>query len=263
MPGKYTPLTRALAEAAARGQQVVDLDFQDIAKLVGALPPSADVRQWWANNSQVQALAWRAAGFHVDNVSLDHRRVRFTLGVRGGTYHDRSRSHQGQPQPPQPDADGRRAGESVSEPVGEPLDVRLVMQWVDAGSVHLDGTGRPSFAALEPVPGLYRMTFTSQHPLARPAVYIGESDNLRRRLAGNYRNPGAGQQTSLRINALLREHLTAGSSVELATATRASVWTAGVEQPLDLTRKASRLLAENAALVQAHMTDRADIANLG
>ena len=43
----------------------------------------------------------------------------------------------------------------------------------------------------------------------RPRIYIGESDNLRRRLAGNYRNPGPSRQTSLRINKELREHLSA------------------------------------------------------
>ncbi len=34
-------------------------------------------------------------------------------------------------------------------------------------------------------------------------------------------------------------------------------------RPLDLTRKASRLLAENAALVHAHVSGNAEIVNLG
>jgi hypothetical protein len=68
----------------------------------------------------------------------------------------------------------------------------------------------------------------------RPRIYIGETDNLRRRLSGNYRNPGSGQQTSLRINALLREHLAAGGEVALAAAAAATVWLDGEEQALDL-----------------------------
>jgi hypothetical protein len=41
----------------------------------------------------------------------------------------------------------------------------------------------------------------------------------------NHRSPGRTQQTSLRINALLRDHLSRGGRVDLATATRATVHT--------------------------------------
>ncbi len=61
MAGKYAPLQEALRSAAERGQSVVDLGFDEVGRLVGGLPSSSAVRQWWANNSQVQALAWRAA----------------------------------------------------------------------------------------------------------------------------------------------------------------------------------------------------------
>jgi hypothetical protein len=94
-------------------------------------------------------------------------------------------------------------------------------------------------------------------------VYIGESDNLRRRLSGNYRNPGSDQQTNQRVNALFREQLGAGGTVTLAVATAATLWLSEVEQPLDLKRNAGRLLAENAALVPAQAATDADIVNLG
>ena len=85
-------------------------------------------------------------------------------------------------------------------------------------------------------------------------MYIGETDNLRRRLASNYRSPGPTQQTSLRVNELLCEHLTAGGRVRLAVATAATVpVNGGVEHALDLRRKAGRLLAESAALVLAQV----------
>ena len=98
---------------------------------------------------------------------------------------------------------------------------------------------------------------------ARARVYIGETDDLRRRLSDNYRSPGSGQQTSLRINAVLREHLAASGNVALAVAVDATVRLDGVEQSLDLAREAGRLLAENAALVLTQVTDDADIVNLG
>jgi hypothetical protein len=74
MRGKYEPLTEALWMAAERGQDTVEFGFEQIGDLVGCLPPSAAVRQWWANSGHSQALAWRAAGFHVDQVYLDRRR---------------------------------------------------------------------------------------------------------------------------------------------------------------------------------------------
>ena len=98
-------------------------------------------------------------------------------------------------------------------------------------------------------------------------MYIGESDNLRRRLATNYRNPGSGQPTSLRVNAALREHLTSGGTVGLVIATAGTVHVsvAGSEpapSALDLSAKAARLLAENAAIVTAQLAGEVDLENL-
>jgi hypothetical protein len=99
------------------------------------------------------------------------------------------------------------------------------------------------------------MTLPGGSAASRPRVYIGESVNLQRRLAGNYRSPGPSQQTNVRINALLGRHLAAGG-------TSAALWLDGTEHPLGLSRKDARLFAENAALVFAHVTDDADIENL-
>lgn len=38
---KYDPLREHLAAAAARGQRVVDMDFDQVADVVGGLPASA------------------------------------------------------------------------------------------------------------------------------------------------------------------------------------------------------------------------------
>jgi hypothetical protein len=260
MTGKYQPLTGYLRAAADRAERTVEMSFAEIAALVGGLPASASTsRQWWANSSHSQALAWGAAGYHVEHVYLDSGRVRFELGQRGGRWHDarRAAAASSPSRPLIPDA-----VLVAREPVGEPIDVHVVLQWTDAGRIELDATGKPVFGVLDAVPGLYRMMLTGSG-LTRRKVYIGETDNLRRRLSGNYRNPGPRQQTSLRINALLREHLAAGGSVTLATASCAHLRIAGVDEDLDLTRKAGRLLVENAALVAQQVRDDADIANLG
>ena len=94
-------------------------------------------------------------------------------------------------------------------------------------------------------------------------MYFGETDNLRRRLSGNHRNPGPSQQTSARINGLLREHLARGGSVSLSLATEVDAEVDGVPQRLDLSTKAARLPAESAPLVGARTTDAARLENLG
>lgn len=256
MPAKYEPLTTQLRSAADRGQRVVDMDFAQIADLVGGLPRSAGTsRQWWSNSSQTQALAWRAAGFHVDAVWLERRRVRFVAGEVGGTYADRVRQHPSRNTAPPTLASLSAAGAT---------DVRVLAEWRVAGDVKLGPDDRPSFPRTSAVPGLYRLTLIGGS-LARPLVYVGESTDLRRRMA-NYRNPGGSQMTNLRLNARLRDHLAVGGRVTLAIAIEATIVIgdpdAGPRTPLDLSRGFSRRLVENATLVQVEATGDVDIDNL-
>ena len=255
MKAKYQPLTEALTQAAARGQQRVDMSFDDLDHLVGGLPPSAAIRQWWANSNQSQQLAWRAAGFHVETVQLERQRVRFALGVHGNARPAapapaRRHDHHAAPTP------AHRAQ------VEEPIDIRIRTQWSYAGEVILDDAGKPQFPRLDTTPGLYRIAFAETAP-RRTRIYIGETDNLHRRLAGGYRNPGPTQPTNRRINQALREHLDSGGTVDVAIATSATVSIDDVDGPLDMTRKDGRLLAENAALIAAYSDGYADILNLG
>ena len=98
----------------------------------------------------------------------------------------------------------------------------------------------------------------------RDGVYVGESENIRRRLAGNYRNPGPTQQTSLRLNGLLLAQLDRGGAVVVDVVDEAVlIPPCGEAAPLDLSRKASRLLVENAALVLAQHAGHTDLLNLG
>lgn len=254
---KYGALTEYLRQATARGRASVELSFRDLDRIVGGLPPSARAhRPWWGNSESPQARAWRSAGFAVDSVSLDHERVRF---AKAAAAERRTRLDRA------PVAEPGETSAVTSGPglavAGAPVTVSVSVQWLMAGHVQLDDGGKPAFPTLPRAPGLYRFRF-SGGPLDRARIYIGESDDLRRR-GGNYRNPGPTQPTNIRVNALLREHLAQGGEVEVLVATSAEVNTAQGAARLDLSRKAARLLAENACLVAAQISDDADIENLG
>jgi hypothetical protein len=136
--------------------------------------------------------------------------------------------------------------------VGEEVAVAVRFSWQQLRPVTLDADGKVAIPRpLPQAPGLYRMHFTAATPNRLDRFYFGETDNLRRR-RGSYRNPGPRQQTSLRVNEALRTHLAAGGQVSLAVALTAELSEHGGDsEPLDLTRKAGRLLAESAALVLA------------
>ena len=74
--GKYEPLHDHLAKYGAGDQ--VRLSFSEIEELVGSLPPGARrLRHWWANDSKVQAQAWKAAGWRVLLVDMGEEQVLF------------------------------------------------------------------------------------------------------------------------------------------------------------------------------------------
>lgn len=251
---KYDPLGSHLVAAADRGEHTLTMTFGEVDRLVGGIPPSSSRRQWWANGSNTQALAWRAAGWHVQEVDLPARRVTFARGRVGGSDADRGYH---------PVTTRTRATPAPRNPLGEHVDLRVRFEWFDAGHVVLDAGGKPAFGVLPEVPGIYRFTFSAGSEGIRDSLYVGETDNLKRR-AGHYRNPGPTQQTNIRINARLREHLGAGGSVAFAVATKVEVSDeTGRWESLDLQRKASRLLAENVALGNAQRLGDCNIENLG
>ena len=84
---KYDALAAHLA-AIPRETRSVTLRFSEVDRIIGGLPPSARrLRQWWANDSKVEARAWRSAGWHVDEGGVDFNAetVRFARGTVGGT----------------------------------------------------------------------------------------------------------------------------------------------------------------------------------
>lgn len=77
--GKYDPLRAYLS---GLNSDEVSVDFSAIEILVGALPKSARRnKEWWANGSTVQALAWRAAGWHVKSVDQASEVAIFVRGT--------------------------------------------------------------------------------------------------------------------------------------------------------------------------------------
>lgn len=265
MVNKYVPVTEHLRGLASEGQTRVEMLFGQLDRMVGGLPPSARRRRtWWANNSLSQAQAWRSAGWHVASVDLAQNRVTFEVGEVGGSFAVRKAEASSDPSAPRsrPAPASRPRLDVHVLPRLDQVAVSVAFTWLDAGSIVLDKTGKLRFPGLPPVPGLYRMALLSGDETIRTRWYIGESDNLLRR-SRNYRNPGGRQHTSIRINSVLTSHLQGGGTVSFSIAVVASVDIGSGAGPLDLTRKAARLLAENAALGVARDAAAVDIENLG
>jgi len=136
MREKYGPLRELLAEAASRGDGTIELSFADIDEFAGGLPRSARTsRSWWANSSHTQALAWRAADWHVDMVSLDRERVRFTRGQVGGSFADRGRKAAGpvSPNRAQPIADAEAVVREMNDAEFAERGSHLTLECVSPG----------------------------------------------------------------------------------------------------------------------------------
>ncbi|WP_300401013.1 hypothetical protein [Nocardioides sp.] len=196
--GKYDALAAFLADLP-RSKSEIEMAFGRIDCLVGGLPPSSRrLRTWWANNSQGQSLAWHRAGWHVRSVDLAASTVVFARGEIGGSYAARGRAS----------AEPGGAAKGPVEPTltaplptgpepmhVETIDARVAFSWTRLGIVSLDYAGKLAFPGPLPAsPGIYRFTLASES--GRSRIYIGESDNLRRRLSSNYRNPGPRQRTT-------------------------------------------------------------------
>jgi hypothetical protein len=234
----YDALT---AHLRAIENPVVVMSFTEIDRVVGALPPSArQYNAWWANSTTAQrhARAWLNAR-RTASVDLDADRVTFTLGTHlpGGPPTARPLApYRNAPAPP-----------TVVPPptltmMGEAHKVELSYAWRVAGAVTL-ASGRLKMPVLGVRPGIYRFEVSACGG-SEVGTYIGESDNLERRM-GNYRNPGPTQPTNLRLNQLLKEALEDGGSVVVSVVLEA-IFDGG---KLDLAARPARLLVENAALL--------------
>ncbi len=79
MASKYAPLSRYLGAQA--DDEPVSLTWFEVEGLVGPLPPSASIRQWWANTAAShQAQNWLELGRRVTEVRLGHSVVFSPVG---------------------------------------------------------------------------------------------------------------------------------------------------------------------------------------
>lgn len=136
----------------------------------------------------------------------------------------------------------------------ETTEVTVRFSWYEYGEITLDDTAKLKFPKMPAAPGLYRLRFVGAEG-AWTRAYIGEAGNFQSRARG-YRAPGTDpKRTNFRVNGLLREHHGSGKKVEVALVTDAVIQVAGEERTLDLDRKSSRLLVENAALLANRETE--------
>ncbi len=86
MAGKYTPLETYLREVPA-SQKNVTLAFAEIERILkSSLPASANELSWWEHETEgnhVNKRAWANAGWMVDKVNFEKKRVRFVRTISG------------------------------------------------------------------------------------------------------------------------------------------------------------------------------------
>jgi len=127
------------------------------------------------------------------------------------------------------------------------MKICVGFQWRDAGRVEIGPDGKLVFPELPGVPGIYRFLSRDRQG---SSVYIGEAEDLKRRMQ-HYRTPGPRQLTNLRLHRRIRDVLEGVGSVEVATATDATLDLDERPLPLDISKKAFRRLLESAALAHA------------
>ncbi|NIX77803.1 hypothetical protein [Microvirga terricola] len=137
-------------------------------------------------------------------------------------------------------------GQDAEQLIEQQLNGKLDLKWQPLGAIEVDEGAKLKFPPILNVPGLYR--FKALHPSGAVSVYIGETENLRRRF-GNYRNPGPSQQTSRRINVWATELLKDGGRIFVSISIEGRASIEERELQVDLRYKAWRRLFENWSLL--------------
>lgn len=105
-----------------------------------------------------------------------------------------------------------------------------------------------SLRSKHPGPSIYRWVSLKPDGTVE-SIYVGETDNLGRRIYG-YLNPGPSQQTNLRMNAELKELVASGHLVTLERVKFQSIRLNGAEIPTtSLADKHVRVMLEHALLL--------------
>ena len=129
--------------------------------------------------------------------------------------------------------------------------------WEALGTLNVDSVGDLVFPIATRDPLVYAFSFRQG---AKRSIYVGEAVDLRRRFT-HYRRPSKRQQTNIRMNALMKEELAAGRSVEVLVFRITDVRLQGNEVEADLSKKPWRHLLEGAAQVSAE-ADGFELLNL-
>lgn len=129
--------------------------------------------------------------------------------------------------------------------LGDLVDVAVELEWEEIGPIELVAGALVFSPDLPKQPGLYRFRFVGPDG---EQVYVGEASDLRRR-GGHYRLGNATGATNLRLHNAMHKHLgPGGGHIEMAISLGGVVTISGYVRPLDLRRKASRLLADAATV---------------
>ena len=143
--------------------------------------------------------------------------------------------------------------------------VSVRFTWRDVGPVLLDGQSKPTFASLPEVPGLVPPyndwgsgSGAAEDPTSVRPTSFAVASRATTEIQLRAKRPARGSRHSFGST------LDPAARYGFAVATEAQCALAsGQEDTLDLSPKAGRLLAENAAPVLAWITGDADIENLG
>ena len=207
--------------------------FDQIEKILGfSLPQSArKYNEWWANQDKGQSCSWIDAGWKTGDLNLIKEAVVFQRQEKKNKQTLKK-------------INKNKELHEWDNP--EKIECSVELIFGQCGAVSLDDQGRLKFPQIQSVPGIYRIRIRIR---GKESIYIGESDNLRRRF-GNYRNPGPSQKTSLRIGGILTKALEGGAQISVSCVTKdAFVRRGNQRSPLDLSSKVVRCLLENATIL--------------
>jgi len=227
---KYSPLKNHLIQLAKQGQLQWSASFLQVEGVLGAsLPPSARIYpEWWANENpdsttKSQCKAWALAGWKTAHINIAKQQVSFFSQKEVPT----------------------KVPDTYQQTDHQLL---LKFRWNLKGVIYLDHKNRPKFPDVQEQSAVYRLAIETETGVQ---FYIGETDNLRRRMQG-YRTPGPTQSTNQRLTCIMKSSLLLGKEVrlEIMQAVRAKT----VESNMlleDFGNRYVRCLFENAAIIVA------------
>lgn len=242
MTARYAALSAHLLD---QKDDRTTLGFAQIETILGQpLPASAWAHGAWWSNSPVKGRhnqAWLGAGWKTTGRDMAGQAITF---VRQGPATG---------SPDRPTAAARVARRPAFDPATltatdliATSSLAIELRWCRLGDVTLSIAGKLEFPNAPTTAGLYRLVLRDGN---RITAYVGEAVDLSRRF-GNYRGPSAGQQTSLRINAILLAALGKGASVSVDVMLQGMTLVIdGRSVEVDLTNKPVRRMIEQAAIV--------------